>query len=254
MFKSLITLLFVAFSHNALAQTDLIFKSGMEFVNRLNDTGLTWAGEYPSGNNGDCTSTTITSSQDCHTGRDVTHNDDIDGHAGFSFTKLNASGVPLADQSVSYESIPWACVRDNITGLVWEIKTTTTGIHHKDNTYKWGGLSALGRNHPDRLGAYYDDWNTLVQGSNDEALCGFDNWRVATVSELTSITNKGTSNPSIDSNYFPNTVSSEFWSSSPIAGGVFVDNAWIVYFDFSYDNINARDNDYRVRLVHSTIQ
>jgi hypothetical protein len=44
-------------------------------------------------------------------------------------------------------------VRDNVTGLTWEVKTdsgsadsdttdsTHTNIHHKNNKYRWGGKS-----------------------------------------------------------------------------------------------------------------
>ncbi len=132
--KLLLTLLIA--STTISAQTDPIFKNGFEQpviqMVKLNDTGITWSGEYPSGNNVDCTSTTITSPQDCNQGRDATHNDDSDGHAGFSFTKLDANGTPLADQSVDYATTPWSCVQDNVTGLVWEVKTTTADIHNKD--------------------------------------------------------------------------------------------------------------------------
>ena len=34
--------------------------------------------------------------QDAQDGRDKTHDDDSDGHAGFSFTKLDANGNALA--------------------------------------------------------------------------------------------------------------------------------------------------------------
>ena len=60
----------------------------------LNDTGITWGGSYPSGNNAGCTGEEI-GAQDCSHGRDFTNNDNSDGHAGFSFTKLDASGLPL---------------------------------------------------------------------------------------------------------------------------------------------------------------
>ncbi len=211
--KLLLTLLIA--STTISAQTDPIFTNGFEQpviqMVKLNDTGITWSGEYPSGNNTDCTSTTITSPQDCNTGRDVTHNDPTDGHAGFSFTKLDASGTPLADQSVAYATTSWACVQDNVTGLVWEVKTTTAGIHNKDNTYQWGGDTAIGKGHPNAQGTYNDpSWNELVQGSNTDNLCGYNNWRVPTVAELSSIVNKGTFNPAIDTNYFPNTVATYF--------------------------------------------
>ena len=37
--------------------------------------------------------------QDALNGRDATHNDNSDGHAGFSFTKLDSQGQPLVDPS-----------------------------------------------------------------------------------------------------------------------------------------------------------
>ena len=248
--KIVLTLSSLLFYICANAQADIIFKNGMEFVPRLNDTGITWSGEYPSGNNVDCTSTTITSPQDCNTGRDATHNDDSDGHAGFSFTKLDANGTPLADQGVAYTSTPWSCVKDNVTGLVWEVKTTDGGIHNKDNTYQWGGDTAIGKGHPNAQGTYYDpSWNELVQGSNTDNLCGFYDWRVPTVAELSSIVNKGTSNPAIDTNYFPNTVINYFWSSSPLA--VNSSYAWCIAFYYGNVYVNLRDNVNHVRLVSS---
>jgi len=249
--KTLATLLTFVFSNAVIAQSDLIFKSGMEFVSRLNDTGITWAGEYPSGNLTGCSNPVSNpSAQDCNTGRDVTHNDPTDGHAGFSFTKLGASGNTLADQSVDYVTTPWACVQDNVTGLVWEVKTTTAGIHNKDNTYRWGGDTAIGKGHPNAQGTYYDpSWNELVQGSNIDNLCGYNNWRVPTVAELSSIVNKGTFNPAIDTNYFPNTVPSLFWSSSPFAGIPSI--AWNIDFNYGYVSYAYRNNVGRVLLVRS---
>ena len=95
----------------------------------LNDTGITWSGNYASGNNTECIASTtpdgdnVVAAQDCSHGRDATHNDDSDGHAGFSYTKLDSNGVPLANQNADYATTPWACVRDNVTGLIWEVKT-----------------------------------------------------------------------------------------------------------------------------------
>ncbi len=248
--KLLLTLLITS---TTLYAQNVIFGNGFEQpviqMVKLNDTGITWGGDYPSGNNATCTSN-IASPQDCNQGRDFTHNDDTDGHAGFSFTKLDANGTALVDQSVDYATTPWACVQDNVTGLVWEVKTTTAGIHNKDNTYQWGGDTAIGKGHPNAQGTYYDpSWNELVQGSNTDNLCGFNNWRVPTVDELSGIANQGTFNPAIDTNYFPNTVSSKFWSSSPIANYPYY--AWIVYFDYGGVYGFIRDNGNRVRLVRS---
>ncbi len=231
------------------AQSDVLFSNGFEFLASLNDTGITWDADNTSGNNSTCSSN-LSSPQDCNYGRDDNHNDDSDGHAGFSFTKLDATGTPLPDQTVDYATTVWACVKDNITGLVWEVKTTAAGIHNQDNTYLWGGLTAIGRDHPNRQGTYYDpSWNDLVQGSNTENLCGFDNWRLPTVAELSSIVNKGTSDPMIDTNYFPNTSPTRFWTSGPVANSP--SKAWCLYLRNGYDGGLSRDNDFRVRLVRS---
>jgi len=57
----------------------------------LNDTGITWGGNYPSGNNADCTGETI-GEQDCSYGRDyLAEQGQLNkvgaGDAGFDFTK-----------------------------------------------------------------------------------------------------------------------------------------------------------------------
>ena len=49
-----------------------------------------------------------------------------------SYTKLDADGNDLPDTAVS-----WVMVRDNVTGLIWEVKTDDVSIHDKDNLYDW---------------------------------------------------------------------------------------------------------------------
>ena len=221
----------------------------------LNDTGIDWGGDYPGSNNSDCSGQDTTDSpavnlppQDCNQGRDSTHNDDSDGHAGFSFTKLEAN----RGNELSASSTSWSCVRDNVTGLVWEVKVATgsvdstadiqkgisKNIHHKDNLYRWGGITAIGRDdvtNGERI-YDYDDWNTLVTGSNDASLCGYSDWRAPKRHELRSIVDYSRVNPSIDTNYFPNTPSAGFWSASPYAD--YNADAWHVSFYYGYDSFH----------------
>lgn len=206
------------------------------------DTGITFSGAHEvSGNNPDCMAFG-TAPQDCRYGRDATHDYDTDGHAGFSYTKLASDGSELPAGAAN-----WSCVRDNITGRVWEMKTDDSGIHDKDNTYRWGGVTALGTG----LGTYYPDWNALVNGSNSEVLCGFSDWRVPTTRELRSLVNMDRSGPAIDTNYFPNTPAENFWSSSPSI--IFSPNsAWNVNFNLGHQNSFAMRTELgRVRLVRS---
>ena len=232
----------------------------------LNDTGISWDGSYESNKDQTCAkSNTI---QDCHFGRDVTHNDHSNGHAGFDFTKLDADGNELTIQNVKwsdfgYESdgTRWSCVRDNVTGLVWEVKTSdgespsgsnptvsVNNIHHKDNLYRWGGVTAIGHDHNEREGNYSDDWDFLVNGSNNDKLCGYDDWRSPTTEELQSIVDYSRIRPSIDRSYFPNTpVDGTFWASSPDSSRS--EYAWIVYFNFGSTHSYYRNYTRRLRLV-----
>ncbi|GHA03585.1 hypothetical protein GCM10008090_10890 [Arenicella chitinivorans] len=177
---------------------------------RLPDSGLLVGGNYPSGINADCSGAIILQ-QSCSHGLDATQADDSDGKAGFSYTKLSASGEALpASASV------WSCVRDNLTGFVWEVKTDDGGVQDKDNTYFWGGIGAEGRGVASVHGEYYDDWNTLVTSLNEQALCGFSDWRIPHIKELSTLVDRGKSiGPTIDTDYFPNTMSHYYWSSTP---------------------------------------
>ena len=142
----------------------------------VNDTGQLQGTNYPSGINSDCTGETV-SLQDCFTGRDVEHPSSLDGHGGFSFTKLDSSGLEL-----DATSLIWSCTRDNVTGLTWEIKKETSGPRSNDLRYRWGGQGATVYGTE-----FYDDWNSLIESANSDLLCGYDDWRVPTIKELQSI-------------------------------------------------------------------
>lgn len=93
------------------------------------------------------------------------------------FTKISATGEDLPSSATE-----WSCVRDNVTGYVWEVKTAPgTGLHASEHRYRWGGIGAQ------QVGTlFFDDWNVLVFGSL--GLCGFNDWRVPSKAELLSVT------------------------------------------------------------------
>ncbi|HHL32168.1 MAG TPA: DUF1566 domain-containing protein [Oceanospirillales bacterium] len=220
---------------------DIIFANDFEeYVQKLNDTGITFAGQYIVGNVNCVVS--VTAAQDCHQGLDNGANDN-DGHAGFDFTKLDINGNPLANGSTSH-----SCVKDNLTGLVWEVKSLTAGVHNNNNSYQWGGLTAIGLGQQNAQGIYYQpSWNPLLQNSNNNNYCGRNNWRVPTLSELTSIANLDSEDPAIDSSFFPHTMASWYWTASPVAADA--TKAWSVNFFAGSDLDNDRVDAYHVRLV-----
>ena len=228
---------------------------------RLNDTGITFGGEPSSGNNPGCTSSGANlAQQDCSRGRDANPalNSAADGVAGFSFTKMSNAGTTLP-ASAALGSLPndWACTYDNVTGLMWEVKTTVVGRRNSGHTYTW--FSSDASNNAGSTGvagggtcgdaAGTCDTEKYAATTNAATLCGRNDWRMPHIKELEGIAQMGVVNPAIDSVWFPNTPVSFFWSGSPFAG--VATYAWGVYFYDGYAYIDVRSSAYRVRLVRA---
>jgi len=130
-----------------------------------------------------------------------------------SYTKLDEQGNALPDSATS-----WVMVKDNVTGLIWQ-KETTGPMNWEDAKSYCEGIS---------LGGYSD-------------------WRLPTVKELSYIVNSGRSNPSINTDYFPNTLLPNYWSSTTNASGSGL--ACYVYFGSGYVSHYGKSNSYYVRAV-----
>ena len=216
---------------------------------KLNDTGINTCAN--GSQNGQACPQADYLGQDAEFGRDVTYNDNSDGHAGFNFTKISGTGQALAANATS-----WSCVKDNVTGLMWEVKTDDNGLHDKDWTYSWyepdntknGG--SIGAQNGGSCGSTSNcDTYAYVQAVNVSGWCGYKDWRMPTRDELSGIAALDRVNPAIDSNYFPNTISNWFWSSSVSASNN--NDAWYVDFSHGYDDTHGKNGSVLVWLVRS---
>lgn len=192
--------------------------------NALNDTGVTLCSNGVNNAvacNNPATGTDQYPRQDAEAGRDLTANDSSDGHAGFSFTKLDANGAPLADQSVTYANTPWDCVQDNVTGLVWEVKTDDGGLRDRDSTYSWYNSTGIGdgggRGEPNRgvcSSAQDCDTERYAAQVNELILCGRDDWRLPLRSEALSLVHYGAASaPLLDTAFIVNESPVTYWTS-----------------------------------------
>jgi hypothetical protein len=159
----------------------------------------------------------------------VTNSNNADGIAGFSFTKLDTGGAPLANQAAQYNVTPWDCVRDEVTGLQWEVKTDDGGLRDRDWTYSWfnsTGVNDGGAAGTANGGVCADtsncDTEKYVRAVNAVGMCGRNDWRMPTREELQSIVDASdTTAPVYDVAFFPNPhtaiASFHHWTSTPDA-------------------------------------
>lgn len=141
-------------------------------------------------------------------------------YAGEKFTKISSIGLELSDSASK-----WSCVKYNVTGQIWEVKTRA----NKDDTYTFDKAS---------------DYGSHV---NKNKLCGYSDWRVPSIKELNSISAKNTYKPAVDRKYFPNIYPIDYWSKSPYAK--YTEYAWSIYFYSGYLYYFKKQDELNVRLV-----
>jgi hypothetical protein len=157
--------------------------------------------------------------------------------------------------------------------LTWEVKTDDGGLRDKDWSYSWYKPSGDNGGNAGYTDTAYGAPNCSTQNNcntdaftnavNTKGLCGKKDWRMPTKDELMklvvcsdgnfetdgSCTNRSSvAKPTINSTYFPNTVSRWYWSSSPSA--YISSNAWYVYFGNGNSSDGGKNYDGGfVRLV-----
>jgi hypothetical protein len=171
-----------------------------------------------------------------------------------SYTKLGQNGVALSDSAT--QSNGWVMTRDNVTGLIWENKTSDGSIHDKDKAFTWcdkhsatnGGYQGFCGT---GTGDAATDTEAFIQALNYAHYGGFSDWRMPTIKELSSLVNSAFPypGPTIDTTWFPNTVSN-FYSSSTTSADVPRD-AWIVVFYSGVVLENTKNSYDYVRAVRA---
>lgn len=173
-----------------------------------------------------------------------------------AYTKIDSMGNDL-DSGTS----EWSCTRDNATGLVWEVKTSTSGLRYSSHQFSWfnsdsglnGGIA--GNNEQTSscnavLGSNSCNTENYSAWINTQSFCGFSDWRLPTQAELLTLVHAGNLKPTIDTNFFPNTASVPYWSSTTYA--MTPSYAWGVHFGYGAAHAESKSAPNAVRLVRGT--
>ena len=105
----------------------------------------------------------------------------------------------------------WSCVRDKVTGAMWEVKTSDGGPRDVNRRFKNQGDGQPG------------DASASVQEANAGALCGATDWRLPTRREMESLVDFSVAEggPMVDTAWFPHSAAALHWtaSSAKVNGG-----------------------------------
>lgn len=151
--------------------------------------------------------------------------------SSYSHATCNANVTPTVPNSRYQLLNNGDEVKDVQTGLIWQ--RCSVG-------QTWNGSNCIG------TAATYSSWTNVLQ-----TIANMGNgWRVPNIKELDSLIEQACYSPSINETYFPNTVSSYYWTSSPVSYNS--KYAWIVSFNYGYEGSNGESNSNYVRLVRSS--
>ena len=180
------------------------------------------------------------------------------GEDGFDFSKIsNGDGVLPESAALGDGPDDWACTRDNVTGLLWEVKVNNSAsVRHMEHSYSWYSTdSSINGGVPDSAGDANScagilalcNTQAYVAAVNAQGLCGFNDWRLPDQGQLFGIVSHKRINPAVDPTYFQNTQNGVYWTGRNFAGDA--SSAWGVYFNFGHLYNGTKTDTNHVRLV-----
>jgi len=155
-----------------------------------------------------------------------------------SYTKLGEGGIELPDNASHIDAGgPWIMTREDVTGLVWEVKRDDPGLQYMNNTYTWYDPETENQgtqNDGTCIGSECDTYS-YIQALNhpDLEFGGLSEWRLPTRRELCSLISWDKYDPVMDTDWFPNTVSDIYWTSTNVASGTSV---WVINYKIGQVN------------------
>jgi hypothetical protein len=172
----------------------------------------------------------------------------------FEMTRINQDGS--VNSGADYVKQPWACVQDNQTGLIWEVKKSESGLQNINNTYSWfdadmktnGGWA--GKANAGVCTGSDCDTSAYINAINAKKLCGLDDWYLPSRFELNTIVDTSIAypGPTLPKAFFPELLAGKYWTDTTFKtrrGG-----AWVWSFDAGSDSVVEKSEAHSIRLTH----
>ncbi|MCD6534924.1 MAG: DUF1566 domain-containing protein [Deltaproteobacteria bacterium] len=133
------------------------------------------------------------------------------------YTKLDIYGNALSENATE-----WFMVRDEVTGLVWEVKQAKDGKvnyenhHDADNVYTWYDGNPETNGGEAGVAGFGTDTTFFINDLNARNFGGRNNWRLPALKELSYLVNSGSGypEPAISNDFFPATMTEPYFSST----------------------------------------
>jgi len=175
----------------------------------------------------------------------------------FNLTKISPSG-----QELPADAEGWSCIRDNLSGLIWEMKTNNGDLHDQRDSFSWYNTSnTIGKTgFADNSGATcsgyvagdpstYCNTQAYVARVNTNGWCGYQDWRMPTISELKGIISLNEASPDLYAGLFPKGTDKAVWSATSVTN--YSGFAWHIYLSDGYAHGNDQSGNLPVLLVRN---
>jgi len=191
--------------------------------------------------------------------------DDILPRYVFDITRISMDGSAYKGNN-NFSEQPWACARDNKSGLTWEVKTAASGLHASTNTYTWYNSNekadgafegkqnnGKGKQNGGVCTGSSCDTEAYVAAVNAVRLCGSSDWRLPSKDELGSVVDATVHipGPTVPKE-LPNmqNAKSGYWTSTNFR--MLNTSAWVWRFDHGADFVAEKSEPRYVILVRGT--
>jgi len=184
------------------------------------------------------------------TGQSQSYTDEFGEDSDYLINDQKLTRLDLSGNETNSFAESWAMVRDDVTGLIWEVKKADNSIQDKSKQFSWYDPADITNGGYAGINTDGSDTNDYIRNLNFQAYGGFTDWRLPSIYELATLLNMNQTN-GIQSEYFPDIMQGGYWTSTTYAGNA--QKAWNISFATGKNAYNEKSYAMYVRAVRGKI-